>query len=172
MGLVGFFLTPLTCQLSVDMLPTREFARRPHVWLDLISRNRGTISYSPSFGYELCARRATSIELDLSSWRVAGIGGDMIRYHILEDFAQRFASAGFDSGAFTASYGMAEATLAISFAPLVLASVPIRSTCVRLRRAARPYLPTIRLGHCALLSSVARSCPSMNLKCATAKAMC
>lgn len=118
MGLVGFFLTPMTCQLSVDMLPTREFARRPHVWLDLISRNRGTISYSPSFGYELCARRATSIELDLSSWRVAGIGGDMIRYHILEDFAQRFASAGFDSSAFTASYGMAEATLAISFAPL------------------------------------------------------
>jgi len=118
MGLVGFFLTPLTCQLTVDLLPTREFARRPHVWLDLITRNRGTISYSPSFGYELCARRATSITLDLSSWRVAGIGGDMIRHHILEDFAERFASSGFDQNAFVASYGMAEATLAISFAPL------------------------------------------------------
>ncbi|CUW46818.1 Putative ligase/MSMEI_5285 [Novacetimonas hansenii] len=118
MGLVGFFLTPMTCQLSVDLLPTREFARRPHVWLDLISRNRGTISYSPSFGYELCARRATSISLDLSCWRVAGIGGDMIRYHILEDFAERFAASGFDSRAFTASYGMAETTLAISFVPL------------------------------------------------------
>lgn len=34
MGLVGFFLTPMTCQLTVDLLPTREFARRPHVWLD------------------------------------------------------------------------------------------------------------------------------------------
>ncbi|GBQ81321.1 acyl-CoA synthetase [Gluconacetobacter johannae DSM 13595] len=118
MGLVGFFLTPVTCQLTVDMLPTREFARRPHVWLDLISRNRGTISYSPSFGYELCARRASSISLDLSSWRIAGIGGDMIRHHILEEFAERFAASGFDSHAFTASYGMAEATLAISFVPL------------------------------------------------------
>jgi fatty-acyl-CoA synthase len=118
MGLVGFFLTPVTCQLTVDILPTREFARRPHVWLDLISRNRGTISYSPSFGFELCARRATSIELELSSWRVAGIGGDMIRHHILEEFAERFAAAGFDGRAFTASYGMAEATLAISFVPL------------------------------------------------------
>ncbi|MFT8334726.1 fatty acyl-AMP ligase [Acetobacter orientalis] len=118
MGLVGFFLTPMTCQLTVDMLPTREFARRPHVWLDLISRNRGTLAYSPSFGYELCARRPAAEGLDLSSWRVAGIGGDMIRPHILEIFAERFASAGFDKRAFEASYGMAEATLAISFAPL------------------------------------------------------
>jgi len=118
MGLVGFFLTPMTCQLTIDLLPTREFARRPHVWLDLISRNRGTIAYSPSFGYELCARRPVSGDLDLSCWRIAGIGGDMIRHHILENFAQRFADSGFDGRAFVASYGMAEATLAISFAPL------------------------------------------------------
>ncbi|GBR46129.1 acyl-CoA synthetase [Acetobacter pomorum] len=118
MGLVGFFLTPMTCQLSVDLLPTREFARRPHVWLDLISRNRGTIAYSPSFGYELCARRPASEGLDLSCWRVAGIGGDMIRAHILDEFAARFAPVGFSPKAFVASYGMAEATLAISFAPL------------------------------------------------------
>lgn len=118
MGLVGFFLTPLTCQLTVDLLPTREFARRPHVWLDLISRNRGTIAYSPSFGYELCARRPVAGDLDLSHWRIAGIGGDMIRHHILEAFSERFAANGFDRRAFVASYGMAEATLAISFAPL------------------------------------------------------
>lgn len=118
MGLVGFFLTPMTCQLTVDLLPTREFARRPHVWLDLISRNRGTIAYSPSFGYELCARRPASAELDLSCWRVAGIGGDMIRPHILKEFAERFEAVGFNAKAFVASYGMAEATLAISFVPL------------------------------------------------------
>ncbi len=118
MGLVGFFLTPMTCQLTVDLLPTREFARRPHVWLDLISRNRGTIAYSPSFGYELCARRPAAAGLDLSCWRVAGIGGDMIRAHILQEFAERFAPAGFSAKAFVASYGMAEATLAISFVPL------------------------------------------------------
>lgn len=118
MGLVGFFLTPMTCQLSVDLLPTREFARRPHIWLELISRNRGTLSYSPSFGFELCARRGARDEIDLSSWRVAGIGGDMIRPHILEQFADVFACRGFDKRAFVASYGMAETTLAVSFAPL------------------------------------------------------
>jgi fatty-acyl-CoA synthase len=120
MGLVGFFLIPLACQVSVDLLPTREFARRPLVWLDLISRNRGTLAYSPSFGYELCARRAESAppDLDLSSWRAAGVGGDMIRPQVLEKFAARLASHGFRSEAFVASYGMAEATLALSFAAL------------------------------------------------------
>lgn len=118
MGLVGFFLTPMTCQLSVDLLPTREFARRPHIWLELISRNRGTLSYGPSFGFELCARRGARDEMDLSCWRVAGIGGDMIRPHILKQFSDIFACRGFDQRAFVASYGMAETTLAVSFAPL------------------------------------------------------
>lgn len=121
MGLVGFLLVPLTAQTSVDFLPTSEFARRPLTWLSLISRHRGTLSYSPSFGYELCARRAALSRpegIDLSSWRAAGIGGDMIRPHILANFAETFASCGFDRRAFVPSYGMAETTLAVSFAPL------------------------------------------------------
>nr|WP_209767346.1 fatty acyl-AMP ligase [Azospirillum rugosum] len=121
MGLVGFLLAPLTAQVSVDFLPTHEFARRPLTWLTLISRNRGTLSYSPSFGYELCARRAALSKpegIDLSSWRGAGIGGDMIRPHVLANFAETFASCGFDRRAFVPSYGMAETTLAVSFAPL------------------------------------------------------
>jgi fatty-acyl-CoA synthase len=111
----------MSVQASLDLLPTAAFVRRPLLWLDLISRNRGTISYSPTFGYELCARRAESASLeglDLSSWRAAGIGGDMIRPGVLQAFAARFAPVGFDPAAFLASYGMAEATLALSVAPL------------------------------------------------------
>lgn len=121
MGLVGFLLTPVAAQLSVDLLPTQEFARRPLMWTSLLSRNGGTLSFSPSFGYELCARRAEAAGtdgVDLSSWRVAGIGGDMIRTGVLERFAGAFRGSGFRDTAFVASYGMAEATLAVSFAPL------------------------------------------------------
>jgi len=123
MGLVGFLLAPLAGQVTVDLLSPQEFARRPHLWLRLISMNRGTLSYSPSFGYELCVRRgrrevAAGQELDLSSWRVAGIGGDIIRPHVLQRFAETFAADGFRAESFVPSYGMAEATLAISFAPL------------------------------------------------------
>ncbi|MCQ8240183.1 fatty acyl-AMP ligase [Rhizosaccharibacter radicis] len=119
MGLVGFLLAPLAAQITVDLLPTQDFARRPQLWLQLISRNRASISYSPSFGYELCVRRNLAPqEFELSSWRIAGIGGDMIRPHVLEEFAGRFAAAGFAASAFLPSYGMAEATLALCFAPL------------------------------------------------------
>ena len=120
MGLVGFLLVPMACQVSIDLLPTRDFARRSLNWLKIISDNRATLAYSPSFGYDLCTRRARTANidhLDLSCWRGAGIGGDMIRPAVLERFAERFASTGFDPKAFVASYGMAETTLAISFAP-------------------------------------------------------
>jgi len=121
MGLVGFLLSPLSAQMSVDLLPTSAFVRRPLLWLDLITRNGGTISYSPTFGYELCARRAENARidhLDLSRWRVAGVGGDMIRTRPLNEFTSRFAEVGFSANAFVASYGMAEATLALTMAPL------------------------------------------------------
>ncbi|MCX7062716.1 MAG: fatty acyl-AMP ligase [Gammaproteobacteria bacterium] len=120
MGLIGFLLTPLVCQISVDMFPTRDFARRPLLWLELISRNGGTLSYSPSFGYELAARRAETASaegLDLSKWRGAGIGGDMVRPEPLAKFAAQFAANGFRDTAFVPSYGMAETALALSFAP-------------------------------------------------------
>ncbi|KCZ92612.1 putative AMP binding protein [Hyphomonas hirschiana VP5] len=118
MGLVGFFIAPMYSQLSIDFLSPTDFARRPGTWLKLISANKGTLSYSPSFGYELCVRRFRGEPLDLSSWRAAGIGGDMVRADALDQFSETFAASGFRKEAFVASYGLAESTLAVSFAPL------------------------------------------------------
>ena len=120
MGLVGFLLMPLSVQMSIDLMPTSAFVRRPLLWLDLISKNRATISYSPSFGYELCARRGDGSRegLELAQWRVAGCGGDMVRPGPLQAFAERYANAGFKPAAFVASYGMAEATLGLTMSPL------------------------------------------------------
>ena len=120
MGLIGFLMAPLSTQLSLDYLTPRDFARRPTQWLNLISKNRGTIAYSPSFGYDLATRRAANqapADLDLSCWRHAGIGGDMIRPDVLDRFAKTFETAGFDRKAFIPSYGMAEVCLAITFSP-------------------------------------------------------
>ena len=119
MGLIGFTMAPLSTQISLDYLTPRDFARRPTQWLNLISRNRGTIAYSPSFGYDLAARRAANQpdDLDLSSWRHAGIGGDMVRPDVLDRFSDAFEKAGFDRKAFIPSYGMAEVCLAITFSP-------------------------------------------------------
>lgn len=120
MGLVGFVMAPMACQMSVDLLPTGAFVRRPLLWLDLISRNGVTITYAPTFGYELSARRAqaAALDVDLSALRVAGVGGDLVQAARLEAFGEAFERVGFSPKAFVASYGLAEATLAVSIAPL------------------------------------------------------
>jgi fatty-acyl-CoA synthase len=94
---------------------------RPRLWLKLMSENRGTMSSSPPFGYALCAKRlrwSDCERYDLSSWRVACVGAERIHPEPLEDFARLLRPNGFDPNAFVACYGMAECTLAISFAPL------------------------------------------------------
>jgi fatty-acyl-CoA synthase len=122
MGLVGLVLVPIAAQTSVDYLDTREFAMRPRQWLNLMTLTKATISFSPPFGYELCTRRLREGEAsnyDLSNWRVAGVGAEMIRSETLVRFAKALAPAGFDEKAFLACYGMAECSLAVSFAPLI-----------------------------------------------------
>lgn len=121
MGLVGLVLATMASQVSVDFFSPKDFIMRPGLWLKLISRNRATISFSPPFGYELAFLRLKDSDLtplDLSCWRVAGVGAEMIRHEILEKFARRFASCGFNAQAFLPCYGMAECTLAVSFTQL------------------------------------------------------
>lgn len=119
LGLVGCLLTPIVTQMSIDIIPTRDFAKRPMTWLNTISAHGGTLSFGPTFGYELCVRRAQRTapaeDLDLSKWRAAGIGGDMVRPSVLRSFADTFGEYGFRHTSFSPSYGMAEAVVAISF---------------------------------------------------------
>jgi fatty-acyl-CoA synthase len=123
MGLVGCFLSLIANQVSCDYLKTEDFARRPLAWLDMISRNPGnSLSYSPTFGYDICARRVSSQthvseRFDLSRWRLAGNGADMIRPDVMQNFVNVFADAGFKASAFMPSYGLAEATLAVTLMP-------------------------------------------------------
>lgn len=118
MGLVGFLLTPMATQLPVDYLSTQDFAMRPMQWLKLISKNRCTVSVAPPFGYNLCLRRVNDkdlAELDLSCWRVAGVGAEPISAEQLNQFGECFSKAQFDSKAFMPCYGLAENALAVSF---------------------------------------------------------
>ena len=120
MGLVGLLLCPMASQISVDFLNTLDFAMRPRLWLKLMSENRATISFSPPFGYGLVARRLRDDDVhkyDLRSWRVAGVGAEMIRPESLMHFADRLRPSGFDDRAFLPCYGMAECSLAVCFGP-------------------------------------------------------
>ena len=117
MGLVSLSLAALFGQCPVDYIAPSSFARRPGLWIELMSRLGSTITAAPTFGYRLAAQRAAPADaIDLSRLRIAGVGGDMIRLDDLEAFATALSSKGFDAAAFRPSYGLAEATLAVAFA--------------------------------------------------------
>ena len=119
MGLIGMLLSSVYAPADAVLLSQVLFLKRPSAWLDAISKYRGTVSFAPNFAYELCRRRVKSSQLeslDLSSWRVAGCGAEPIRPETLLQFADYFAPAGFRASAFLPSYGLAEHSLAVSFA--------------------------------------------------------
>ncbi|MEN3930242.1 AMP-binding protein [Microvirga sp. W0021] len=117
MGLVGFSIAPVYGACNIDYMPSVAFARRPMLWLKLMAEYGTTITYAPDFAYRLVAERFSSETAipDLSHLRIAGIGGDMIRADTLATFASALKPTGFNPDSFLPSYGMAEATLAISF---------------------------------------------------------
>jgi amino acid adenylation domain-containing protein len=121
MGLVGATLLPLCIGTTATLLSPTTFLQRPYRWLAAITRHGGTISGGPNFAFDLCCRRVSEAQratLDLRTWRVAFSGAERVRAGTLERFAEMFASCGFRPAAFAPCYGLAEATLAVSFTPV------------------------------------------------------
>ena len=119
MGLIGMLLSSVYAGADAVLMSPVLFLKRPSAWLDAISRHRGTVSFAPSFAYDLCQRRVKASQvaaLDLSTWRVAGCGAEPIRPDTLRQFAEYFEPAGFRASSFLPSYGLAEHALAVSFA--------------------------------------------------------
>lgn len=121
MGLIGCFLMPLLAPGNLTLMGPEVFAARPVTWLEAISRERATTSSAPNFALAHCADRITDEQLaglDLSCWRISMVGAEAVRPATLRRFAKRFAPVGFDARAFSPVYGLAEATLAVTFSPL------------------------------------------------------
>jgi acyl-CoA synthetase (AMP-forming)/AMP-acid ligase II len=117
MGLVGNVLQPLYLGIHSVLMAPSTFVANPFLWLQAISKYRGTTSGGPNFSYDLCANKITPEEaatLDLSSWENAFIGAEPIFACTMEKFHQTFKPCGFRWDAFYPCYGMAEATLFIS----------------------------------------------------------
>ncbi len=132
MGLIGTILQPLFIGGTAVLMSPRAFVQRPLRWLRALEKYGGTGGASPCFGYDLCVRTIApdqAAALDLSSWEVAFCGAEPIRAQVLAAFAQRFAAAGFRREAFLPCYGLAEATLIASCAPLGRGVVEKRPEC-------------------------------------------
>jgi len=137
MGLIGCLLSGVYRPDPLVLMSPEIFLARPALWLRAIARHRATVSPAPSFAYSLCLKRVKDADLDgldLSSWRFALNGAEPVSVGVLDEFAARFSRWGFDARALTPVYGMAEASLAVSFSP---AGRPPRSLGVDPERLAR-----------------------------------
>jgi fatty-acyl-CoA synthase len=124
MGLIGNLLSAFYIPASLTLIPPEVFVARPVTWLRAISRHGGTISAAPNFAFGLCVNRITDDDLDgvdLSSWRLCLNGAEAVSAPMQRQFAERFGRWGFDPTALTPCYGMAEASLAVTFKPATTA---------------------------------------------------
>jgi amino acid adenylation domain-containing protein len=126
MGLIFGILQPLYGGFPAVLMSPFAFAQAPLRWLEVISAYRATTTGAPNFAYDLCVERARPealAALELSSLRVALNGAEPIRAGMIERFVATFAPCGFRPEAFSACYGLAEATAGVSFS--VNADLPI-----------------------------------------------
>jgi fatty-acyl-CoA synthase len=120
MGLIGTCLNAITMGIPLVVLAPRTFLRDPGLWLQAISENRGTHTAAPNFAYGLCVKRTTPEKvkaLDLSSMVTFICGAEPVLPKTMERFVEHFTPAGLRPGAMAPAYGLAEATLAVTFTP-------------------------------------------------------
>jgi acyl-CoA synthetase (AMP-forming)/AMP-acid ligase II/acyl carrier protein len=118
MGLIGFYLMQFANHVHVNLMPTELFVRRPLLWLQLASRKRVTITCSPNFGYRhflkvLGQRRLENT--DLSAVRSIYNGAEPISVALCNEFMTTLAYTGLKRHAMYPVYGLAEASLAVTF---------------------------------------------------------
>jgi fatty-acyl-CoA synthase len=118
MGMIGFLCVPMQLGAEAVVVTPDQFLRRPIIWAELITKHRATITSGPNFAYSMLARvleQADPAAVDLSSLRVAMNGGEPINHRDVKNFAAVGARFGLRPSALMPVYGLAEATLAVSF---------------------------------------------------------
>ncbi|RZS40809.1 fatty-acyl-CoA synthase [Herbihabitans rhizosphaerae] len=122
MGMVGFFTVPMTLGVELVKITPIEFLGAPLLWAELISRYQATITAAPNFAYAMLGRRLSNVDegavYDLSRLRIALNGAEPIDEKAVRSFTDGGARFGMPAECVFPAYGMAEGTLAISFAPL------------------------------------------------------
>ena len=118
MGLIGFHLMMFASRIHAHLMPTELFIRRPLLWLTFAARGRASILCSPNFGYKhyLKVLGDRSPEgLDLAAVRLIFNGAEPISVQLCEEFLSRLAPTRLPRNSMFPVYGLAEASLAVSF---------------------------------------------------------
>jgi len=121
MGLIGFHIMMFSARVHTYLMPTELFVRRPLLWLSFATRIRATILCSPNFGYrhylKVLGDRPVN-GLDLAAVRLIFNGAEPISVPLCNEFLDRLEPAKLERTAMFPVYGLAEASLAVSFPPV------------------------------------------------------
>lgn len=121
MGLIGFHLTPVVCGIDQYLMPASLFVRRPALWLQKVNDHKATFLASPNFGYKHFLAYYEPAQLqgwDLSHVRRILNGAEPISVALCDSFMETLAAVGLPKNAMFPVYGMAEASLAVTFPPI------------------------------------------------------
>ncbi|MER6900941.1 fatty acyl-AMP ligase, partial [Amycolatopsis sp. NPDC000740] len=122
MGMVGFLTVPMTFGVELVKITPVEFLTGPLIWPELISKYGGTTTAAPNFAYAIVGKRMARVEddnaYDLSKLRIALNGAEPIDETAVQTFVDAGKRFNMPPECVFPAYGMAEATLAVSFAPL------------------------------------------------------
>jgi len=117
MGLILGALQPFYMGIPSYLMDSISFLKRPHIWLQTISKYGATITAAPNFAYDLCVENFKPEHyegVDLSAWKVAVNAAEPVRNNTILKFSELFSKYGFHHDSFNPSYGLAETTLAVS----------------------------------------------------------
>ncbi|WP_432406648.1 AMP-binding protein [Wukongibacter sp. M2B1] len=118
MGLIGFHLTPIFSKINQYIMPTALFIRRPVLWLKKASEHRISLLSSPNFGYKFFLKafgEKHGENWDLSNVRLIFNGAEPIDSKLCNEFMQKMSRYGLRKNSMFPVYGMAEASLAVTF---------------------------------------------------------
>lgn len=118
MGLIGMVLAPVWYGVPTTYISTLDFVKQPSIWMETMSTYGGSISFAPNFAFALAVKRTRESKLaqmDLSRAKAIGCGAEPNNPETLRTFLEFFGRAKLPSNCLLPAYGMAEATLAITF---------------------------------------------------------
>ena len=122
MGLVGILFGGIVAGAPLTLIRPEVFVAKPAIWFQAISEAEGqVITAAPNFAFGLCTKRIRDKDLeglDLSRWKVSLCGAEAVHPEVLEKFVRRFQPYGLDAASIKPCYGLAEATLAVTFTPM------------------------------------------------------
>jgi fatty-acyl-CoA synthase len=120
MGLVAAFHLPLVFGITSVQIDPFEWVLAPQLLLDVITEEKGTITWLPNFAYNILADKIPDYRLEdvnLKSIRLVINCSEPVRNYSHKKFVSKYVNYGLNPIALSTCYAMAETTFAVTQNP-------------------------------------------------------